>query len=125
MDERLVMIRVMSDLIPRFIGILSDVLANTLPRTDESAGGFRKRIVSVNTRLKQIEHRAIDYDDYYESKVAVDDLDWLFDMLDAYAPSGLYFGMRARNTIQYGYWAHEEPETSSGLSASVIRLESR
>lgn len=42
---------------------------------------------------------------YYDSANASYDLDWLFDNLNSYAPTGMYFGSAEGDGACFGFWS--------------------
>ena len=81
------------DLIPAFVATLW-----AIDSTMENPLASRLRGIEAN--MEQAE--------YYESEDSQYDLEWLFDILDMYAPDGYYFGAHPGDGSDYGFWAHEE-----------------
>ena len=81
------------DLIPAFVATLW-----AIDSTMENP--LASRLRGIEADMEQAE--------YYESEDSQYDLEWLFDILDMYAPDGYYFGAHPGDGSDYGFWAHEE-----------------
>ena len=73
-----------------------------------------RRLGHASHRLRQIEHAVrregeglpIKGTDtyYYDSEIASDDLEWLFNALDEHAKDHMYFGATEGDGSDYGFW---------------------
>jgi hypothetical protein len=95
------------DLLPAFLSALDDVLeASTfLPGAD--APERVRRVGEVQSLLGEIERR-MDGEGYYGSDVAECDLEAVTELLEEYAPEGLYFGAHEGDGACFGFWAVED-----------------
>lgn len=84
----------LDDLIPTFVDTLSDLAANK-----RSRAAHRKLVSDIGANMTQ--------PNYYESGLADDDLDQLFDALGEYAAPYFYFGAHPDDGADYGYWLSE------------------
>ena len=80
------------DLIPCFVSALRII--------ENDNKGIIESLVQIEQDMEQ--------EDYYEGEGCRHDLDYLFDMLDACAPDGYYFGSHPGNGSDYGFWECEE-----------------
>ena len=83
------------DLIPCFISAIREILAG-----DNST--------VILTSMDVLEGIISSTPDYYQSDDCMDDLEMLFDTLDALAPDDYYFGSHPGDGSDYGFWECEE-----------------
>lgn len=81
------------DLIPAFISAI-----RTIDTTIES---------QLSSSLDYIENE-MSKEGYFKSEDSQYDLDWLFDVLDSYAPDDFYFGAHPGDGSNYGFWMCED-----------------
>lgn len=84
------------DLIPTFVEEIRHILTD--PDTDD---------LRVLGTIDQLE-KSTQEPDYFESESCQFDLDYLFDLLNDYAPDGYYFGSHPGDGSDYGFWECEE-----------------
>ena len=103
------------DLIPCFIDELTERMESSTFEAGADSPERVKRMGELEASIGEIERRMIGDDDeliplYFESEEAGWDLEWLFDVLDEFAPDGCYFGAHPGDGCDYGFWACESDE---------------
>jgi hypothetical protein len=90
------------DLIPAFaeaLGIRLDELEKEQRTRSRSSGELQRALKD----LENVELR-IGASDYYESEEADEDLQWLQELLEHYAPPGHWFGAHPGDGAAFGFW---------------------
>jgi hypothetical protein len=96
----------LEDLIPRFAATLKTLLESaTADGAAESPRRARRRKLT-EADVAEIEQR-FDVPGYFDSEDAAEDLDWLQDQLNEYAPDGHWFGAHPGDAADFGFWPPE------------------
>ena len=95
------------DLIPRFIEVLSELLEASAAEEGADAPDRMRRFGQVEAFIGEIERR-MSRPGYFDSEDASQDVEWLFDTLDEYAPDGHWFGAHPGDGADFGFWPSED-----------------
>lgn len=99
------------DLVPAFVDALSERLEQaslTAPKGSELE--VAKAVDSAQIILGEIERSMERGADYYDSEDVYWDIEWLFDLLNTYAPEGMYFGAHETEGACFGFWPIEDED---------------
>lgn len=83
------------DLIPTFISTIRTI-------DPEMENPLRLALIDLENNMLEMG------EEYFRDEISTFDLDYLFDMLNQYAPDGYYFGAHPGDGSDYGFWECEE-----------------
>lgn len=106
------------DLIPCFVELL-----NELKEQESLSKSPNKDLYSSLDDVLGPMERRIELDGYYESEESNHDLDWLFGLLDAYAPPFSYFGAHVGDGCDYGFWLSEDSVMDAIHDGDILKLD--
>ncbi len=92
------------DLLPRLARALGALLEARSTERESARSARERKLAEVD--VAEIEQR-FEVSGYFESEDAAEDLDWLVDRLNDYAPEGHWFGAHPSDGADFGFWPSE------------------